>query len=57
MGAHHHYANCAEGLLADPPPGELSPCTLMINAVDLSSLNFGTFNGLVVRGHMEAYDQ
>src|SRR5919106_847142 len=55
MGGHHHYANCAEGLLADPPPGELSPCTLMFNAVDLASLNFGTLNGLVVRGHMEAY--
>ncbi len=54
-GAHHHYANCAQGLLADPPPGELSPCTLMINAVDLSSINFGVLNGLVVRGHMEAY--
>ncbi len=57
MGGHHHYANCAEGVLADPPPGELSPCTLMINAVDLASLNFGTPNGLVVRGHMEAYGQ
>ncbi|MGH2953806.1 MAG: zinc-dependent metalloprotease family protein [Solirubrobacterales bacterium] len=55
MGGHHHYANCAEGLLADPPPDELSPCTLMFNAVDLASLNFGTVNGLVVRGHMEAY--
>jgi hypothetical protein len=29
----------------------------MINAVDLASINFGTFNGLVVRGHLEAYDQ
>ena len=57
MGAHHHYSNCAEGLLADPPPDELSPCTLMINAVDLSSINFDTINSLVVRGHMEAYDQ
>ena len=57
MGGHHHYANCAEGVLADPPPSELSPCTLMINAVDLASLNFGTANGLVVRGHMEAYGQ
>ena len=55
MGGHHHYANCVEGLLGDPPPNELSPCTLMINAVDLASLNFGTANGLVVRGHMEAY--
>lgn len=57
MGAHHHYANCVEGLLGDPPPGELSPCSLMFNAVDLASLNFGTLNGLVVRGHMEAYGQ
>jgi Metallo-peptidase family M12B Reprolysin-like len=56
MGGHHHYANCAEGVLGDPPPSELSPCTLMINAVDLASLNFSTANGLVVRGHMEAYD-
>lgn len=55
MGGHHHYANCAEGLVGDPPPAELSPCTLMFNAVDLASLNFGTVNGLVVRGHMEAY--
>ncbi|MGH2951829.1 MAG: zinc-dependent metalloprotease family protein [Solirubrobacterales bacterium] len=55
MGGHHHYANCAEGLLADPPPDELSPCTLMFNAVDLASLNFSTVNSLVVRGHMEAY--
>jgi hypothetical protein len=57
MGGHHHYANCAEGTLADPLPGEVSPCTLMINAVDLASLNFSTPNGLVVRGHMEAYGQ
>ena len=57
MGAHHHYSNCAEGLLADSPPDELSPCTLMINAVDLSSINFDSINGLVVRGHMEAYGQ
>lgn len=57
MGGHHHYANCAEGVASDSPPSELSPCTLMINAVDLASLNFGTPNGLVVRGHMEAYGQ
>jgi hypothetical protein len=55
MGAHHHYANCAEGLLSEPLQSELSPCTLMFNAVDLSSINFGTVQGLVVRGHMEAY--
>ena len=55
MGGHHHYANCAEGLLSDSVQGELSPCTLMFNAVDLASLNFTTLNGLVVGGHAEAY--
>lgn len=55
MGGHHHYANCAEGLLAESLQSELSPCTLMFNAVDLASLNFSQVNGLVVRGHGEAY--
>jgi len=50
MGGHHHYANCVEGLLSEFP-GELSPCTLMFNAVDLASINFATLNGLVVSGH------
>ena len=54
MGGHHHYANCAEGLLSETP-SEVSPCTLMFNAVDASSFNFSQANGLVVRGHGEAY--
>ena len=54
MGGHHHYANCVEGLLSEFP-GELSPCTLMFNAVDLASLNFATLNGLVVKGHGQLY--
>ena len=54
FGGHHHYANCVEGLLSELG-AELSPCTLMFNAVDLSSFNFSTVNGLVVRGHAEAY--
>ena len=54
MGGHHHYANCIEGLLSEFP-GELSPCTLMINAVDLASINFATVNGLVVKGHAQLY--
>jgi predicted Zn-dependent protease len=55
MGGHHHYADCVEGLLSDSLQSELSPCTLMFNAVDLASLNFSTVNGLVVGGHAEAY--
>lgn len=54
FGGHHQYANCVEGLLSELG-AELSPCTLMVNAVDLSSFNFSTLNGLVVRGHAEAY--
>ena len=54
FGGHHHYANCVEGLLSELG-AELSPCTLMFNAVDLTSFNFSAVNGLVVRGHAEAY--
>jgi hypothetical protein len=56
MGAHHHYANCVEGLsVAEAGNFELSPCTLMFNFVNFASLNFSTFNGVVVRGHAVNY--
>ena len=56
MGGHHHYANCVEGVSPTDLEGDLvSPCTLMFNAVNPTSLNFSTVNGLVVRGHAEAY--
>ena len=51
MGAHHHYANCVEGQLSSGAPNDLSPCTLMFNAVNFASLNFSTLEGAVVRGH------
>ncbi|HKV11661.1 MAG TPA: zinc-dependent metalloprotease family protein [Thermoanaerobaculia bacterium] len=50
MGAHHHYANCVEGVLQGAP-NDLSPCTLMFNFVDFQSLNFAQLDGAVVRGH------
>jgi len=55
MGAHHHYANCVEGNLSEVGEPEVSPCTLMFNAVNLASLNFATLNGTVVRGHTTEY--
>ena len=55
MGAHHHYAKCVEGLTTEGEPRELSPCTLMFNAVDLSSFNFSQVNSTVVRGHAQLY--
>lgn len=51
MGVQHHYANCVEGNLSSSGPGDLSPCTLMFNYVELQSLNFGTLEGAVARGH------
>lgn len=56
MGAHHHYANCVEGI--DPDEllrQELTPCTLMFNAVNTVSLKFSTVNTAVVRGHAVEY--
>jgi hypothetical protein len=56
MGGHHHYANCAEGLQLDELLNfELTPCTLMFNAVNTASLNFSTINSAVVRGHAVKY--
>ena len=56
MGAHHHYANCVEGIRPDELLGlELTPCTLMFNAVNPASLRFSSVNGPVVRGHAVNY--
>lgn len=57
MGAHHHYANCAEGNLTSAGPDDVSPCTLMFNCVCNASLNFGTLSGVVVRGHAVDFAQ
>ena len=51
MGAHHHYQDCVEGIPTELDEGEVSPCTLMTNAVDFQSLNFSILEGAVVRGH------
>jgi hypothetical protein len=51
LGAHHHYANCAEGIPTEPTTDILGVCTLMINDIGLASLNFSTLNGTIVRGH------
>jgi hypothetical protein len=55
LGAHHHFANCAEGVPSEAAEGEASPCTLMSNFADFDSINFGTFEAAVVRGHADAY--
>jgi hypothetical protein len=55
MGAHHHYANCVEGIGADDLSGDTGPCTLMSNFVDFQGRNFSTLEGAVVRGHATDY--
>lgn len=56
MGAHHHYANCVQGLQpAEVANFELTPCTLMFNAVNTASLDFSTINTAVTRGHAVKY--
>jgi hypothetical protein len=55
MGAHHHYANCVEGIPSDFDPFAPSPCTLMFNSVSFGSINFSTLNTTVVRGHAVNY--
>lgn len=55
LGAHHHYANCAEG---GPPP---AMCTVMFNAsldpmgMSINSQRFGVLESAVVRGHAVDY--
>lgn len=55
MGAHHHYANCAEGNLSSAGPSDVSPCTLMFPAVNFASLNFAALEAATVRGHAVNY--
>lgn len=51
MGAHHHYANCAEGSPGAAEEVGPTPCTLMFNFLDFISLVFGQLEASVVRGH------
>lgn len=51
FGAHHQYANCAEGVPSESEDAEASPCSLMFNYVDLISLAFSTLEATVVRGY------
>jgi hypothetical protein len=56
LGGQHHLANCAEGVAESDLDGDLvSPCTVMFNVVNPTSLGFSVANAAVVRGHAEAY--
>ncbi len=55
LGAHHHYANCVEGIPSEADEGEVSACTLMTNFADVISINFSALEGAVVRGYAEEY--
>lgn len=51
LGAHHHYANCAEAVRGTQEVEQVSPCTLMFNLVDFEALRFSTLEAAVIRGH------
>ena len=55
FGAHHHYANCTEGLATADPADDAMPCTLMSPDVGLMQIRFSTLNSGVVRGHALSY--
>lgn len=56
LGAHHHFANCAESLPTYSVFGDLTDtCTLMINDNSLGQNLFSSVNSTIVRGYAEEY--
>ncbi len=57
MGGHHHYQECGTPSTLTSAAGrsEVGACSLMSNAVDFQTLPFSALNGVVVRGHAEAF--
>lgn len=55
LGAHHHYANCAENVPAAALARSLDVCTMMFNDVSIIGLRFSAPNRAVVRGHAITY--
>ena len=55
LGAHHHYANCAENVPSAVASSSTDVCTLMFNDVSLVSFRFSTVNRSIVRGHALVY--
>ena len=55
LGAHHHYANCAEAVPSAVLESTTDACTLMFNDVTLASLRFSSVNRPIVRGHSLTY--
>ena len=53
LGAHHHYANCVESALNVGG----APCSTMFNISGFDSGVFSLLNGVVIRGHTQAYAQ
>jgi hypothetical protein len=56
LGARHEHANCAQGVqISDATGGDPTPCTVMINYVDVQSPNFGALEASVVRAYAEVF--
>lgn len=55
LGAHHHYANCAEAVTPALLAAKGEPCTLMFNDLSFQRLQFSGVNSAIVRGHAQRY--
>ncbi len=55
LGAHHHYANCVEGVPDELDEGGVTPCTLMAPDLTLLSRTIGVGNTAVMRARVWAY--
>jgi hypothetical protein len=55
LGAHHHFANCAEA--PKDPDGYLllEACTVMVNDIGLASFGWSTIEAAVVRGYVSDF--
>nr|MBA2599522.1 hypothetical protein [Actinomycetota bacterium] len=55
LGAHHHYANCAEALPSGAIRGDTNPCTTMWPLAASISSTFGLLERSFIRSYAAAY--
>jgi hypothetical protein len=55
LGAHHHYANCAESEKSANLLNEWAFCTIMVNDIGLASFDWSTLEASVVRAHVSDF--
>ena len=55
LGAHHHYANCAEAQPSSALRGDTNPCTTMWPAAANASSTFGLLERSFIRSYVAEY--